>query len=317
MKYKILNTIGENFATEAMETLAEVADVDYKTLTQEEFEMIVDRYDALVIGLGLQINRASLEKGTKLKAVATATTGLDHIDLPSAREFGVEILSLRDETEFLNSITGTAELSFGLLIDLMRRTPWAFEAVKQYKWVREDFCGWNLFGKTLGIVGLGRLGKIMARQGMGFGMKIIYFDPNVENNQFGQKMSSLDDLLENSDAVSVHVHLTSETAGMFSIEQFQKMKKSAYLINTSRGKIVDEKDLLEALNCGKIAGYGSDVLAGELDFYYNGFKDHPLVEYAKLHDNCIIVPHIGGMTHDSRTSTDIFIAKKLASFLKG
>jgi D-3-phosphoglycerate dehydrogenase / 2-oxoglutarate reductase len=312
---KILNTIGENYTKEAKTTLEALGEVDYKTLTQSELKEIIGEYDFAVIGLGLNFHKEELKKADKLKAIATATTGLDHIDVEYAKEKEIEVLSLRGEDEFLNTITGTAELSAGLMIDLLRMTPHAFNEVKNHKWERENFRGHNLYGLTLGIVGMGRLGTWMARYGEAFGMNVLYSDPNAEKNLVsGASKVSFDELLAQSDVFSIHVHLSNDTENMFDSGVFEKMKASAYLINTSRGGIVDEEELLEALRDKKIAGYATDVLADELDFETKGFKNHPLVEYAKTNRNCIIVPHIGGMTVESRERTDVFIARKLKQF---
>ena len=315
-KIKILNTIGENFAPEAKKVLAGLGEVDYKIPTQKELAEIIGDYNAVVVGLGLNFNREILARAKKLKVIATATTGLDHIDLALAKKQGIEVLSLRGENEFLNTITGTAELTFGLLIDLFRFTPWAFEDVKSYRWRREDWKGMSLYGKTLGVIGLGRLGKMTASFGKAFGMRVLFVDPNVSPKNFPEyKKVSLEKLFQESDAVSLHVHLNQETENLLAKKEFALMKKNAILVNTSRGKIVNEKDLLVALERGQLGGYATDVLADELSFETTGFKKYSLVEYAKTHQNLIIVPHIGGMTADSRIATDLFIAEKLKRFL--
>lgn len=311
---KILNTIGGAFAPEGKKILAELGEIDYRIPTRMELVKIIDNYDAALIGLGLSFDREVLDKASKLEVIATATTGLDHLDVVYAKENGIEILSLRGEDAFLNTISGTAELALGLMIDLVRHTPWAFDSVKKYKWNREDFKGITLRGKTLGIIGLGRLGSMMARYGEALGMKVIFADPSKEDTKY--RKVSFDDLLRESDIISIHVHLTGSTEGMFNANAFKIMKKGAYLINTSRGKIVLEEALRQALENGQVGGYATDVLAQELLFEAKGFKKHPLVEYAKIHDNCIIVPHIGGMTVDSRIATDIFMAKKLREYFQ-
>lgn len=316
---KILNTIGEKTAKGAKDILNRLGEVDYLDLDQEKLSEIIGKYDIAIVGLGLNFNKEVLEKAENLKAIATATTGLDHIDVDYAKEKGVEVLSLRGEADFLNSITGTAELAFGLMIDLARLLPWAFDDVKNYKWDREKFRGHNLAGRTLGVVGIGRLGGMMARYGKVFDMEVIFYDPNVEKSEAGRKVS-FEELIKESDIVSIHTHLRDETENMFDLPVFEKMKNSAYLINTSRGKIVNEDDLLKSLENKQISGYGTDVLADELDFTSNGvdegFANHPLVEYSKKNSNLIIVPHIGGMTYESREATDVFIAKKTESYLK-
>ncbi|MFA6273134.1 MAG: NAD(P)-dependent oxidoreductase [Candidatus Paceibacterota bacterium] len=313
---KILNTIGENFALEAKKILVGLGKVDYKIPTQKELAEIIGDYDAVIVGLGLNFHKEILSRAKKLKVIATATTGLDHIDVAWAKKRGIKVLSLRGEEKFLNTITGTAELAFGLLIDLSRFTPWAFEDVKNYRWRREDWKGASLYGKTLGIIGLGRLGKMTARFGQAFGMKVLFTDPNVSPKDFPQyKKVSLKKLLKESSAVSIHLHLGKDTENLLARKEFTLMKKSAILVNTSRGKIVNEKDLLVALKSGQLGGYATDVLADELSFKTVGFKKHPLVEYSKTHQNLIIAPHIGGMTTDSRLATDLFMVEKLNKFL--
>lgn len=306
-----------DFAPRAKDILKKVGKVDCRRLTQKEFLKIIPKYNVLVVGLGLNINKEALDKAINLKFIATATTGLDHIDTEYAALKGIKVLSLKGETKFLNSITGTAELAFGLILDLMRNISASFDSVKNYKWEREKFFGHNIYGKTLGIVGLGRLGKMVARYGNGFGMKVVATDQFIKNEDFakaGAKKVSFGKLLGVSDIISIHVHLNNQTRKMFGDNEFAKMKRAAYLINTSRGEIVDDGALMKALKFGRIAGYGADVLSGENDFETKGAR-HPLIGYAKHHSNVIIVPHLGGATFESREATDIFIAQKLAKML--
>ena len=315
MSFRILNTIGEVFTPAAKDVLVPLGVVDYKTPTQAELDASIGEYDALLVGLGVNFHRKTLERAKTLKVIATATTGLDHIDAAFAEKRGIEVLSLRGENEFLDTITSTGELAFSLMLDLMRGNPWAFEDVKRYRWNRENFRGWSLYGKTIGIVGMGRLGKIVAAGAKGFRMRVLYSDPNVSQERFPKyRKVSFDELLAHSDVVSIHVHLSPETEKMFNAGTLANMKSSAYLVNTARGELVDEAAVLAALKSGRLAGYGTDVLAGELSFN-KGFSDYPLVEYAKQNRNCIILPHTGGMTHDSRIATDLFIANKLKDFL--
>lgn len=314
MSFKILNTIGPGFADEGKKILSEVAEIEYKIPSQEELSKIIGEHDGVFVGLGLNFDEKVLTHASKLKVIATATTGLDHIDTAFAAKRGITVLSLRGEDEFLNTITGTAELAMGLIIDLVRKTPFAFDDVRNYRWKRNNFRGTSLYGKTLGIVGLGRLGKIVAGYGKAFGMNVIFTDPKILEYPDCKKVS-FEALLQQSDVVSIHVHLTPDTENLFGAEAFEKMKTGAFLVNTSRGKIVDEEAVVTALTQKKIGGYAADVLADELSFETAGFKNHPLVEYAKKNTNLIVVPHIGGMTEDSRIATDVFMAKKVKEFL--
>ncbi|OGZ12584.1 MAG: hypothetical protein A3D67_04220 [Candidatus Lloydbacteria bacterium RIFCSPHIGHO2_02_FULL_51_22] len=311
---RILNTIRKEYPQEAQNILKKLGMVYYREFSQKELARYIGEYDAAVIGLGLTFDKEVLAQAKNLKVIATATTGLDHIDLEEAKKSGIEVLSLSGETAFLNTITGTAELAAGLMIELLRRTPHAFESVKKYEWNRDAFRGHNLYGQTLGIVGMGRLGKWMARYGQAFGMNVLFSDTHVKKALRWLKRVSFDTLLRESDVISIHVHLSKDTEGMFGVHEFARMKKSAYLINTSRGKIVDERAVLNALEKKKIAGYATDVLADELSFGKK-FVQHPLVEYAKKNQNLIIVPHIGGMTEESRTATDVFMVKKLKKYV--
>lgn len=318
MNLKILNTIGKKYTAEAKKILEQIGKLDCLDLNQIELENKINAYNILLVGLGLNINKQVIDRGSNLKIIATATTGLDHIDVEYAKSKKIKIISLRGENKFLNTITGTAELACGLMIDLMRNISASFNSVKNYEWNREKFRGHNLRGKVLGIVGLGRLGKMMARYGNTFEMKIIGYDPHVEKNDFKKancKKVSFAELLNKSDIISIHAHLNKETENMFCEKTFGKIKNNAYLINTSRGKIVNEDDLLKALKKNRIAGYATDVLADELTFNRK-FKDYPLVKYARNHNNVIILPHIGGMTDESRKATDIFIAKKIIKSCK-
>lgn len=315
MSEHILVTL-PSFSDDAKPGLEAIGAVTYDIPTQEHMDASINQYAILVVGLGITFHKETLEKATNLKILATATTGLDHIDVAYAESKGIQVVSLKNEKEFLDTITGTAELAFGLMIDLLRMTPSAACAVTEKgEWRREDYRGQSLYGKTLGIVGMGRLGKIMAAGAAGFRMNVIYCDPYVEQDVFPDyKKVSFDALLQESDVVAVHVHLSDETENMFSTDAFVSMKNTAVLINTARGKIVDEEAVIKALEERQFAGYATDVLSGELDFPKTNVED-PLITYAKGKKNVIIVPHIGGMTADSRIATDIFIAEKTVAHL--
>ena len=312
---KILNTLGSHFALKAQKILDTLGNVDYRELTHKELLEVADRYDIIVVGLYPMIDKEVMDKAKKLKYIAIPANTLENIDVDYAKKKGIEVVSLWGETAFLNTITSTAELACGLMIDIVRFTPWAFDTVKKYKWDRENFRGRTLYGKTLGIVGMGRLGTWMARYGKAFGMNVIFYSPHTEKSAVpGCARVTFNELLRRSDVVSLHAHLNKETENMFDESVFKKMKKGAYLVNTARGKIVDEAVLLRMLKKGHIAGYAADVLALEFETGIR-LKGYPLVEYAKTHRNVIIVPHTGGMTVESRENTDIFIVEKLCEKL--
>ncbi len=318
MKCTILNTLGSTLTPEARAILAQVGtivDISAEDILQSSAQA---RVEIIVAGLGVHFNRHFLEQAPKLRLIATATTGLDHIDLEYARQRGIKILSLRGEEKFLNTITSTAELACALMLNLVRGVSAAAETVKQYQWNRNQFRGHSVVGKTLGIVGFGRLGRMMARYGAGLGMKVVAHDPFVAQKIFQKhkvSSASFKNLLKLSDIISIHVHLDSTTENMFNGAVFKQMKPTSYLINTARGKIINEKDILAALKRKIIAGYATDVLADEISFG-KVFGPHPLVEYAQEHNNILIVPHIGGMTFESRAATDIFIARKVVAWAR-
>lgn len=318
MNYRILNTIGSLYTKEAKDILDQLGTTDYTLLTQDELRSCIHLYDVVVMGLGLHFNKDVLQKGKNIKVLVTSTTGTDHIDMAYAKERGIVVISLKDDIEFLKTVTSTAELAWGLLIDLARGISRSFESVTHYEWNRERFRGVELRGKTLGIVGLGRLGAMVAQYGRAFGMHVVATDPHLAADAFanlGVQSVSFDELLGVSDVISIHVHLTPETTHLFSTTAFENMKPTALLVNTARGNIVDEVALLDALQNNRFAGYATDVLDGEVHFH-ESFVHHPVIEYAKQHSNVVVTPHIGGMTHESRSRTDIFAAEKLRSWVQ-
>jgi len=316
---KILNTIGPVLNTEARQMLASIGTVvDFNGKSAELAQCISD-YDIVLAGLGFRFDQEILSQANKLKLLAVATTGLDHIDLTYANERGISVISLKGEEVFLRTITSTAELAFGLMIDLMRSLSAAFDSVKEGQWNRERFRGHSLSRQTLGIVGLGRLGTLMAGYALAFKMTAIAYSPYSEKKIFsnlGVRAVDFATLLQESDVISLHVPLTDETKTMFKTSTFEKMKSSAYLINTSRGSIVDETALLAALQEGQIAGYATDVLSDETNFSECDCSSSPLVTYSKTHNNVIITPHIGGMTQESRAATDIYLAQMIVKRIK-
>lgn len=271
------------------------------------------RATILAVKLGMQISKAVMHRLPNLKIIATSTTGLNHIDLAEAERRGIKIVSLRGETKFLRTIFPTAEETIGLMIMLMRNLPWGFDAVRRGRWDKEAFYGRELSGKTLGIVGFGRLGSMVARFGRTFGMAVIACDPRVPAaavRRAGARKVPMDEVFRRSDVVSLHVLLTGGTRGLVTRRHFRQMKRTAYFINTARGELVDEKALLEALRKKWIAGAALDVLADE-DPRGGHVKTHPLVRYARTHRNLIIVPHLGGATYESMARTEEFIAEKV------
>ncbi len=247
----------------------------------------------------------------RLKVIATPTTGLNHIDLEEAKKRGIKVISLKGHTGFLKDIPSTAEETVALMMALIRNLPWAFDDVKRGNWDRNQWRGHQFIHKTLGLLGCGRLGKIVAKYAKALGMRVLGTDPNVDAltmTRHGIEKVPMEKLFKESDIVSIHVALEKETHNLIGLKEFSLMKPGAYLINTSRGEIIDEKALLAALNSQKIAGAALDVLWNEVGGEH--LKNNPLVEYARNsnRNNLLIVPHLGGATYEAMQVTEDFIA---------
>lgn len=271
--------------------------------------------DVLWVRLRNRIDREVIAAAPRLKMIVTPTTGLNHIDIDEAVRHCVRILSLRGEGEFLQDVRATSELTLGLILTLLRHIPNALHHVQTGGWDRDLFRGAELYGKTVGLVGLGRLGRLVFRYLKAFEARILASDPNVDTNSVERDVMLLPlmDLLREADIVTLHVNLCHQTRGFFGPEQFGAMKQGAWFINTSRGELVDEKALLEALQSGRLSGAALDVLSNESA---DGMKDNQLVLYSREHSNLIITPHIGGCTAESMEKTELFLAKKLCACWK-
>jgi D-3-phosphoglycerate dehydrogenase len=276
--------------------------------------------NGIIASLEHRFTRQEIDEWPNLKFIASCTTGLDHIDTDYCKVKGIKIISLQGES-ILRDVYATAEHTWALILSLIRKVPWAFDDVKKGNWDRESWQGSELYGKTLGIVGYGRVGQQVARIAEGFGVKTLYNDiKNIDTADYGG--NSLNAVLKFSDMVTVHVPLNKETTGMFGIEQFKMMKPTAYFINTSRGAVVDEKALLSALMNKQIAGAAIDVVNNEHAGEWvecndpRRYLNFTLRDYAGARDNLIITPHIGGNTAESRDKTQIYIANKIVDFIK-
>ncbi len=290
-QYRILIAEPENFSIKALSKLQDIATVDCRDIDQREIRRALEEYDVIWVRLRLHIRREDFPKKLRCKFVVSATTGTDHLDLDGLQKCGVNVLCLREERDFLETIGVTAELTLGLILALVRRLPAAVNSVSQQgRWDRDAFRGVEIYGKTAGIIGLGRLGRKMSQFLKALGMKIVGWDPYAQPVPGVVPASSLNALLQESDVVTVHVPLNEETHGLFTADCFSAMQKGSFFINTSRGALVDEIALLESLQSGHLGGAAVDVLCGEPDIDAN----NPLVGYARAHDNLLITPHIGG-----------------------
>ncbi len=309
---KILITEPEDFPTQALETLKKLGEVSFGPFTQDELIKKVSGVSVLYVRLGHAIDANVLNAAPNLKTIVTATTGLNHIDTQLAESRGIKILSLRGESEFLETISPTADLTFGLILSLTRHIHTASQDVLSGNWNRDAFKGIDLKGRTLGIYGLGRIGRKVAKMGLAFDMKVIAYDIDPEGRMEGVDIVSETHLLKTADILSMHVLHHPELDGFFNAEKFAAMKDGSYFINTARGELVDENALLTALQNHKLAGAALDVISDE----QNKKSHHPLITYAQQHHNLLITPHIGGASIDSMQRVELFMAQKLLSVMR-
>jgi D-3-phosphoglycerate dehydrogenase len=269
--------------------------------------------EVLFIRLGIVFNEDLMKKAHKLRIICSPTTGLDHINEQFCNHNGIEIISLKNERQFLDSIPSTAEHTWTLLTSINRKLYLATKSVKSKHWDRDAFKSYNLKGKTLGIIGLGRVGKQMANYAKAFQMKAIGFDINSDIKADKHiEMCSVEKLFSESDFISVHIPLNPVNVEFINEDLIDLMQPSACIINTSRGKVWDEKAIAKAIINQKIRGVASDVIYDELE---ENWQNSPLLSLDPDKYNCIITPHIAGATYDSMHLTEEFIVNKLMKYV--
>jgi len=261
-------------------------------------------YDGLVVRSETKVTGALIDAAPRLRVVGRAGVGVDNIDVLAATARGVVVMNAPDG----NTIT-TAEHTLALLIALARRLPQANSSVKAGRWERKQFVGTELRGKTLGIVGLGRIGRVVAHRARSFGMNVVAFDPFIAPDQARDmeiELGSLDEVFKRADFLTVHTPLTSETRGIIGRDAFAKMKPGIRIINCARGGLVDEAALLEAINDGIVAGAALDVFTQEPPP-----PDHPLL----LREEVIVTPHLGASTTEAQEGVAFTVAEQMRDYL--
>ena len=299
----------------ALKELKKKFEVDIHTgkipIPQNTLKSKIKNLDGLICFPYDKINKEILQSAKKLKVISTFSVGYDHIDLDFAKENKIRV---GYTPEVLTD--ATADMAFGLLLDSLRRISEGDRIIRKGKWKQiygaHDYVGFDLQGKTLGIMGLGRIGKTLAKRAKAFDMKIIYHNRNRisrnEERKLGVKYVAFDKLITQSDIISIHVPHTKETNQIFNMKILKKMKKTAFLINTSRGKVVNEKDLVTALKQKIIAGAGIDVFETEPIK-----KNHP---FMKL-ENLVMSPHVGSSTKETRIQMAELTVKNLIYGMNG
>ena len=308
---KILITESNGYSKEAISIYESIGEVILGHSNLEIIEKNLPSTDILVIKLNFNFGLEHLEKAKNLKFIVTSTTGTNHIILPKNSE--IKIVSLQNETEFLKNITPTAELTWALILALHRKLTSSIESVKNGEWSRDKFIGEEIKGKKIGILGLGRIGQMVGKIAKAFEMEVLFFDKEgkvLEGND-AFKNVSLDRLFLESDILTIHIPSSKDNIGFVNKNLLSKMKVNSYLINTSRGDVLDEEFLLEMLAKKKISGAALDVLSDEILGGENWTKINKLINSDFLGKNLLITPHIGGACKESMKKTENFVANKL------
>ena len=311
MKPRVLCMTDLSAAPEARSHLQDVCDLDERPSNRDQLLELIADYDAFWGHTELKLDNDFFSRATKLRAIATASTGRDHIDLEAAEASGVRVLSITRDYGLLDTFTATAECAWMLLLACHRHLRTVARDALLGHWNGDRRIGSQLSGRTLGVLGVGRLGKMTTTFGNAFRMRVIGCDIEPIEQAWVESVDFYR-LLEESDVISVHVHMTKDNYHLFDSTALARMKPGSILVNTSRGDLVDETALINALEAGTLAAYGADVVHDE---WREHMEESPLIRYAKNHENVFITPHIGGSTSLSLTNARVFAAKKLAHFL--
>lgn len=302
--WKILLTDGlEENGKAILGAAAEV--VDQTGVSAEDLLKIVGEYDALIVRGRTKVTAAVFDAAANLKVVGRAGVGVDNIDLAAAKAHNVTVVNSP-----LATTVAVAELTLSLMLSLVREIPRADASMKAGKWLKKEFEGRELYGKTLGVLGFGRIGAAVAARAKAFEMKILAYDPLVPAAEIikrGGEPVSLDELLAKSDIITMHMPLTSDSRNLLNAAAFSKMKKGAFIVCAARGGVIDEEALLAALNEGQVSGAALDVFATEPP----GQTD--LVAHPRVIDS----PHIGAQTVEAQARAANDIAEEVLNALDG
>ncbi len=299
--------VAEKIADSGIELLKKEFEVDVITgLSPDELVAKIPAYDGLIVRSATKATREVLEAGVNLKIVGRAGVGVDNVDVAAATERGIIVCNAPT-----SNIVSAAEHTIALMLAQARNIPQANASMHACKWERSKFTGTEVLDKTLGLVGLGRIGTLVAERAKGLGMKVVAFDPYITEERAAQLgigyAGSLDELLPQADFITVHLPKTKETIGMFGDEQFAKMKDGVRLMNTARGGIYQEAALIKALESGKVASAGIDVYEVE------PCTDSPLFAFEQV----IVTPHLGASTEEAQDRAGEQIAEFVAAGLRG
>jgi D-3-phosphoglycerate dehydrogenase len=299
--------IADSLSPEAVERLrAGGIEVDDRSgIEAGGLASIIAGYQGLIVRSRTKVTADLLKAATQLKVVGRAGVGVDNIDLAAAREHKVAVVNTPVSTS-----VAVAELTFALLLSLLREIPRADDSMKKGQWIKKELEGTELSGKNLGILGVGNIGAQVARRAVAFDMRVLGYDPLLDEQIIksrGAEPISLADLYEQSDLITLHLPLLSETRGMLNKEAFAKMKWGVYLVCAARGGVIDEADLLAAVNSGQVAGAALDVFE----------KEPPGTNALVSHANVVATPHIGAQTAEAQTRAALDVAEEVMNALLG
>jgi D-3-phosphoglycerate dehydrogenase len=295
--------VREPIAEAGVDLLREHFDVDVDT--ESDLAETIGDYDAIVIRSATKLTADLIERAGRLKMIGRAGVGIDNVDLNAATHRGIVVANAPDST-----VVSAAEQTIGLLVALARNIPQAHAALKQGRWERSRWGGIELAGKTLGVLGFGRIGQQVARRALGIGMRVVGYDPFVGDDRFREagveRVPGLDEVLAAADFVTLHLPLNDDTTAIIGQEAIAKMRDGARLINAARGALVDEDALVEAIRSGKLAGAALDVFSAEP---YTG----PLLEL----DEVVVTPHLAASTDEAQDRAGLIIAEQVVAALEG
>ncbi len=302
--HKVL--VSDNLSKQGLEILqkAEGIEVDYKPgLSEAELADAIGAYDGLVVRSGSKVTAKVIERAEKLKVIGRAGIGVDNVDVPASTARGILVMN----TPTGNAVT-TAEHAIALLFAVSRKIAQADAFMKQGKWEKKALQGREISEKTLGLIGVGKIGRIVADRARGLHMKVIAFDPVLDQEKaaaLGVELVTLDELFERSDVISIHTPLTPDTKNIVNDAAIAKMKKGVILINAARGGVYDEASLVRGLESGQIGGVGIDVYV----------EEPPGAIALVQHPNVVATPHIGASTNEAQLRVASEIAEQVVDFL--
>ena len=301
---KILITDGlDEYGQSILRASAQVD--EKKGLSESDLIKVISEYDGLIVRGQTRVTVAVLEAATRLKVVGRAGVGVDNIDLEAAKKHGIPVVNAPTSTT-----VAVAEHAFGLLLAIARETPRADASMKQGGWLKKEFEGVELSGKTLGVIGYGRIGTEVGRRAAAFGMNVIVYDPNVSEDELvhgDAEPVSLQDLFAWSDFISLHLPLNVHTRDLIGPQAISQMRDGVRIVSTARGGIIDEAALLDAVNSGKVAGAALDVFE----------KEPPSLTELVAHPRVIATPHIGAQTSEAQSRAAEDIAVEVLAVLQG